>query len=227
MQLADIYITYTLVKRLSTPFNQTPAFKQGIIDAEGNVLKPFVSLKTSSERAAWTYLDILINNIKRIMVKIPGGSSKLFVYAAAVYLLREPLAKLRESVKYDDTKLIETVFGEKSARYISEARGLSEDAPTNSAGNGNIAGLGVGPQGEPGRKAAGKFAGHLVYHVDPDVFHKSRLGKPKKARYKTLVGEDETGQDIRSFGRKNPGKGIIVSDPRTGAMSFLRKAGKY
>ncbi len=27
---------------------------------------------------------------------------------------------------------------------------LEEDAPTNNAGSGNIAGLGVGPQGEPG-----------------------------------------------------------------------------
>ena len=28
--------------------------------------------------------------------------------------------------------------------------GLKEDAPANMAGGGNIAGLGVGPQGEPG-----------------------------------------------------------------------------
>jgi hypothetical protein len=27
---------------------------------------------------------------------------------------------------------------------------LKEDAPTNSVGGGNVAGLGVGPQGEPG-----------------------------------------------------------------------------
>jgi hypothetical protein len=33
---------------------------------------------------------------------------------------------------------------------------IEEDAPTNSAGSGNIAGLGVGPQGEPGIRPAAR-----------------------------------------------------------------------
>jgi hypothetical protein len=36
---------------------------------------------------------------------------------------------------------------------------LNEDAPANSVGGGNIAGLGVGPQGEPGIKKTKKFKG--------------------------------------------------------------------
>ena len=227
MQLADIYITYTIVKRLSTPFDKTPAFKLGIIDNKGNVLKPFAKLKTSEERNAWTYLDIVINNIKRLLSKIPGGSSSLFVYGAALFLMREPLAKINEASSWSDSQLAESMFGSTSGDYLSEAQELFEDAPGNSAGAGNIAGIGVGPQGEPGGRAKGKFAGHVVYHVDPDTFHKSRMGKPKKARYKSLVGEDDTGKDIRAYGRKNAGKGIIISDPRTGAMTFLRRPGKY
>ncbi len=34
------------------------------------------------------------------------------------------------------------------------AKKLVEDAPVNSAGNGGVAGIGVGPQGEPGGKKA-------------------------------------------------------------------------
>ena len=33
---------------------------------------------------------------------------------------------------------------------ISPFTGMEEDAPTNSAGTGSVAGIGVGPMGEPG-----------------------------------------------------------------------------
>ena len=33
---------------------------------------------------------------------------------------------------------------------ISPFTGMEEDAPTNSAGSGSVAGIGVGPMGEPG-----------------------------------------------------------------------------
>ena len=35
---------------------------------------------------------------------------------------------------------------------ISPFTGIEEDAPTNAAGRGNVAGIGVGPMGEPGGK---------------------------------------------------------------------------
>ena len=35
-------------------------------------------------------------------------------------------------------------------KIVSPHTGLEEDAPTNSAGSGNVHGIGVGPHGEPG-----------------------------------------------------------------------------
>ena len=35
-------------------------------------------------------------------------------------------------------------------KIVSPYTGLEEDAPTNSAGSGDVHGIGVGPQGEPG-----------------------------------------------------------------------------
>lgn len=228
MQLADLYIAYTLITRLSTPFNKTKAFQLGIIDEHGNVLKPLKSLKTQAEKDNWSYLDILINNIKRMLTKIPGGSNQLFVYAAAYFLLREPILKLKENSELPDDLLTERILGPAGEKYLSEALDtLLEDAPANAAGMGNVAGIGVGPKGEPGFKPHGKFAGHAVFHVDPDRYHKSIKGKKKSGRYKSYVGEDEVGQAIRQYGRTNPGKGIILSDPRSGAMTFLRRPGKY
>jgi hypothetical protein len=224
----DLFVVYKLIRKLTTPFNQTDAYKLGIINEKGRVLKQAKDLKTSSEQEAWSWLDILCNNIKRLLAKIPGGSSQLFTYAAALYLLHEPVDKLREASEWTEGSLAETILGPTGNKYLSEAIILSEDAPANAAGTGGIAGIGVGPHGEPGGKVKRKkFAGHEVFEVDGDTFHKSQFGKTKHGRYKKYVGEDETGQAIRSFGRKNKGKAIIVMHPSTGAMSYLRRYGKY
>ena len=44
----DLLIAYRVVKMLVTPFNKQPAFKLGIIDEKGKVLKKFLSLRIPS-----------------------------------------------------------------------------------------------------------------------------------------------------------------------------------
>lgn len=150
-KLVDLYIVYELVRRITTPFKDTPAFKRGIIDAHGNVLRPMKTLTTKEDRSAWTWLDIFINNVKRALAVIPGAQSRYFTYAAALFLLREPVVKVREAAALEGAALCECV----NHKYHSEARGIAEDAPAalvpaNNVGSGNIAGVGVGPAGEPG-----------------------------------------------------------------------------
>ena len=103
---------------------------------------------------------------------------------------------------------------------------IQEDAPANASGGGGVAGVGVGAQGEPGvpgpmiiRK---KFAGHEVFEVPTEWFLKARLGKRKHANYKTYVGEDQIGQDIRAYGNADYARPIIVQDASTGCMQYLR-----
>lgn len=108
---------------------------------------------------------------------------------------------------------------------------VNEDAPTVSAGVGHVAGIGVGDKGEPGSPPRSlikrtKFAGHEVFEVDNEVYHKARLGKAKYHRYAKYVGEDEVGEEIRKYGRENPGKPIILKHNVNGALQFLRY-GKY
>jgi hypothetical protein len=98
---------------------------------------------------------------------------------------------------------------------------MNEDAPANSVGTGNIAGAGVGPQGEPGVKRK-KFAGHEVFEVDDKRYHDCRMGKRRYHRYERYVGSDELGTAIREYGRTNPGKPIIVQNSQSGAMMYLR-----
>lgn len=220
-KFVDIYIVYQIVKRLATPFTSTPAFKLGIIDQEGNVLRPMKSLN-SSERSAWTWLDVFLNNIKRLLVKLPGGRSRFFTYAAAYFLLREPIAKIKEAATWDLPKLEEAIW--KSGPSLNEAVVLCEDV-ANSAGSGQVAGIGVGPNGEPGFmvKRVPDFAGCRVFEVNSTVFQKCKFGKKKFARYEQYVGNDPTGLEIKEYGKANLKRGIILMDKFTGAMLYLRR----
>lgn len=101
-----------------------------------------------------------------------------------------------------------------------------EDVPANSAGAGDVAGLGTGSQGEPGVSTSlvkrKTFAGHDVFEVNSEWFHKARFGKKKYARYEDYVGNDEIGEAIRQYGREDYGRPIVIQDERTGAMCYLR-----
>jgi len=82
----DLIITYRIVKLLVTPFEKQEAFKFGIIDKDGNVLKKFRKLKTEKERKAYTMLHRFVFNLKRILKRV-GLGSKLGSFAVALGLL--------------------------------------------------------------------------------------------------------------------------------------------
>ena len=83
----DLLITYRVIKMLVTPFEKTDAYKQGIIDKNGKVLRKNKTLTIAKEKDAYTILHRFVFNLKRIINFIPGGKSKLGTYAAALGLL--------------------------------------------------------------------------------------------------------------------------------------------
>lgn len=88
-RLVDNLIAYRILSMLVTPFTDTKAFKLGIIDAQGKNLRKTSTLKTSEERDAYTYLNRLVFNMKKIINKLPGGESKLKSIIAALFLVKE------------------------------------------------------------------------------------------------------------------------------------------
>ena len=70
---------------LVTPFEKTQAFKRGIIDADGKVLRKFKTIK-GSERKYYTMLHRFVFNLKRILKKV-GLGSRLGGFAVALALL--------------------------------------------------------------------------------------------------------------------------------------------
>jgi len=83
----DLLITYRIIKLLVTPFEKQDAYKYGIIDKGGKVLRKVKELKTPQEKDSYTLLHRFVFNLKRLINKIPGGKSKLGTYAAALGLL--------------------------------------------------------------------------------------------------------------------------------------------
>jgi len=67
------------------------------------------------------------------------------------------------------------------------------------------------------------FAGDNVFEVSSDVFMKCKGEKGRYDRYVKSVGNDSVGLEIREYGLKNPGKGIVIKDSTYGTMMTLRK----
>ena len=82
----DFLITYRVVKLMVTPFEKQEAFKFGIIDEKGKVLKKYKSLRTEKERKSYTLLHRFVFNLKRILQKV-GLGGKLGSFAVALALL--------------------------------------------------------------------------------------------------------------------------------------------
>jgi hypothetical protein len=72
---------------LVTNFEDTDAFKMGIIDKSGKAVKKTADM-TSSEKDAYTYLHRLVFTMKKIINKV-GGENKLKSLVAALWLVKE------------------------------------------------------------------------------------------------------------------------------------------
>ena len=83
---ADLVYTLRFLRLLTTAWEDTNAFKLGLIDNTGKKLK---KPKTEEEKSAYNLFHRLVYNIKKLINKVPGGKSKFASYASALLLLRE------------------------------------------------------------------------------------------------------------------------------------------
>jgi hypothetical protein len=83
-------------------FEDTPAYKLGIIDKNGKELKRMRDLNTVELRDAYTFLNRLIFRLKRIINKVPIENKKLVSLAAAYALIKEELANGKESIDLEE-----------------------------------------------------------------------------------------------------------------------------
>jgi len=95
-RLVDLLITYRIVKLMSTDFKDQEAFKFGIIDKDGKVLRKSSKLNTEAERDSYTVLHRFVFNLKRILAKF-GLKSSISNFATALALI---LKENQELIKY-------------------------------------------------------------------------------------------------------------------------------
>lgn len=88
-RIVDNVLALKIVRMLVTNFTDTPAFKLGIIDARGNTLRPSSTLRTSEEKDAFTYLNRLVFNMKKLINRLPGGENQLKSLVGALWLVKE------------------------------------------------------------------------------------------------------------------------------------------
>jgi len=84
---------------LTTPFEQTDAFRLGIIDKNGiRIKRP----KTQEERDSYSLLNRMVFRLKRILNKVPVENKNFLSLAAAIALIREN--------KYVEPDILEEMF---------------------------------------------------------------------------------------------------------------------
>lgn len=150
-RFVDSIIAYRILKMLVTPFEDTDAFKQGIVDKDGKEIKKMAQLNTVAERDAYTILHRLVFRLKRIINKVPIENKKLVSLAAAYSLIKEHYNADKEPINLEEqffdrmkldlveeTFLIESFFSSKTTLTF---RQFAEDAPANSAGSPGVAGF--------------------------------------------------------------------------------------
>ena len=123
----DLYYSFRFVKMLTTPFEDTDAYKLGIIDENGNRIKT-KKVSTSEEKSAFTTFHRLVFNVKKLLEKLPGGQSRLASYAAALFLLKEKYELSDSTIeKIVEKSNLETLdfLAEKSEWYLLPDKQLS------------------------------------------------------------------------------------------------------
>lgn len=123
----DLYYSFRFVKMLTTPFEDTDAYKLGIIDENGKRIKT-KKVSTSEEKSAFTTFHRLVFNVKKLLEKLPGGQSRLASYAAALFLLKEKFELSDNTIeKLIEKSNLETLdfLAEKTEWYLLPDKQLS------------------------------------------------------------------------------------------------------
>ena len=87
--MMDLYFVYKFAKFIAIPWEDWEAFKLGIIDEKGNVIKK--NRTSSEEKNNYTLFHRLLRKLKQLLEKVPGMKGKLGKAVAAYFLFKESM----------------------------------------------------------------------------------------------------------------------------------------
>lgn len=222
-QLIDNLIAFRVLRMLVTPFKDTQAYKLGIIDENGEVLKKTKDFTTSAEKNAYTMLHRMVFRLKKLLAKVPGGSTRLASFTAAYFLIKEyttsgksvahlesDFHRLCEQIEKNEIVLIEEII--EIEQFLSE---MKEEVPANATG------VAVSTDAPVYRK--GMKRRYQSFDVSPEVFRRFAKGKKKFRKWSDYLNiQDETERGIYAYARKNPKGILILKNSETGEMKGVR-----
>lgn len=222
-QFIDNLIAFRVLQMLVTPFKDTQAYKLGIIDEKGEALKKTKDFTTSNERNAYTMLHRLVFRLKKLLAKIPGGSTRLASFTAAYFLIKEyhstgksitnlekDFNELLEQIEKNEVTLIEEVI--EIEQFLSE---MKEEVPTNATG------AAVSTDQPVFRK--GMKRRYQTFDVSPELFRRFAKGKKKFRRWSDYLNiQDEAERGIYDYARKNPRGVLVLKNSETGEVKGIR-----
>ena len=221
-RLVDNLITLRMLRLFAVKYEETDAYKLGIINDKGEQLIKMRNFVRREQQDAYTLLHRLVFRLRGLIEKIPFVKSRLANYAAALILIREKIVKEEEFFETDDVLLEKLDHAEhRPGFYLAEQeiRKHWEDAAANATGSA-VAGTGEDSDTVVVKKKKRKTA---VFRVTPEVFKRFSKGKKKFERWsKYLNTEDDAEASIYSFARKNPDGMIILQCDETGAQKGIR-----
>lgn len=248
--MLDNFYSFRFVYLLTQKWEDTDAYKLGIIDKDGNILKKRETLQTTEEKKSYTKFHHLVWNIRRLLEKVPFAKMSIAKYATALWLLKEETGYNFESLfqthllennivipdiiteqkdsdftKYTKVFNIDFMIVKEELVLVSEMETVANiDIVDKPLGKKKILTRTDEDLGDiPVIEPDEHFAGNPVFHCDSDTFHNCRMGKSRYAKYKTYVGEDEIGEKIKTYSKANLDKSIILKNKHDGSMIYLRR----
>ena len=184
--VVNLFMVFQFLKRLTTPFENTDAFKLGIIDKDGK--RTDKKMKTTAEKESWSMFERLVFRLKMLLGKIPGGKSRIASYAAALMLIKEnekwtlgAFGVDGDEVDYRLYEHVEELKGTTTFEFLEEhITFLKEDGGANAVGGGGVAGINPGEDPPVGKKRKKKKV------IDnPKAIGRKTFGQFMEANYGT------------------------------------------
>jgi hypothetical protein len=116
--LVDNLLALKILTLLIQPFTDYEAYKLGIIDADGNVLRSYTTLTKAKEKAATNYLYRMTINLKKLINKLPNNEWYMRHLATSLFLIKE---------SYNEGNDEETNFEDKFFAIMASEKLLEEE----------------------------------------------------------------------------------------------------
>lgn len=241
----DNLMAFRVLYLLVQPFDKTDAFKLGIIDKDGKLLIPVAEFKTDEQKDAYNFLVRLVFNLKRLIAKIPGGSTRIGSFVAAYFLIKEGvengnLNNLEEKFESLNNQINEglmlveeTILIEKFFMLIAEdGEGVAPSAPVN-----NTAAVGNMKRDNPmmlkrrnNWKDVSKTFGVPTYEVSQKAYDGIKSAKTKGSRWNSHLPESpedsEAYDKIKGHSAARPKDPIAIKRKDHEQYQFIKTPGQ-